>query len=118
VTGVGEADPFGDVLAARHLEEAIWARFEEAATKANCPTDQIKAYYRMVLDLCKPRELQENPRGWENKPLPKLTGPPPEEEVLQAQYRIALSEMLACLDMKGLEETFAAVAADAKLLAG
>jgi hypothetical protein len=111
------ADPFGDVWATRRLEEAIWARFDEAAVKANCPTDQIKAYYGMVLDLCKPRELQENPRGWDDGPLPKLTGPKPEKEALQAQYRIALSEMLACLDMKALEETFAAVARDAKLLA-
>jgi hypothetical protein len=43
----------------------------------------------------------------------KATGPVPEIEVLQAEYRVALYELLKCLDAKQLEETFAQLVRDA-----
>jgi hypothetical protein len=44
-------DDLGDIVAARRLEDAIWALFEQAATKVGCPTADIGAYYKMVLEV-------------------------------------------------------------------
>ncbi len=96
----------GDAVAARGLEEEIWAAFEKAARKVGCPTDQIQAYYKMVLDVCKP---VDGSRVWDPT---RLVGPKLEAEVLQAQYRAALAEVFRALDPKHLERTFAALVED------
>jgi hypothetical protein len=69
---------------------------------AGCPIEQAEAYCDMAL-----------PRGWDNKPLPKVVGPKPEKETLRAEYRTALADLLGVLDDKTLEESLADIAKDA-----
>jgi hypothetical protein len=79
----------------------MWRRFEEAAAKAGCSVDQIQPYFEMALNTCRPMGMRPNPVGG------KAAGPVQEIEVFQAEYRIALYELLKCLDGKQFEETFA-----------
>jgi hypothetical protein len=104
------ADDLGDVVAARRLEEAIWAVFEQAASKAGCPTADIEAYYKMVLEVCRPASVS---RAWDPT---QTAGPKPEADVLQAQYRIALEEIYRSLNPEHLESTFAALVRDRQSL--
>ncbi len=102
-----------EFLAERRLEDAIWSRMAAAALRVGCPIEQAEAYCEMALEACKPIDLQEDPRGWDNKPLPKVVGPKPEKETLHAEYRTALADLLGMLDDKTLEESFADIAKDA-----
>ena|SRR5690349_13624151 len=100
-------DSLGDVSAVRDLEATMWTRFEDAAAKVGCSVDQIQPYFEMALNTCRPTGM---------RPIPvngTAVGPIPEMEVLQAEYRIALSELLKCLDAKQLEDTFAQLVRDA-----
>ncbi len=101
------SDLLGDLSATQRLEATMWARFEEAAAKVGCPVDQIRPYFQMALNTCRPDGLRPDLKGQ------KAVGPMPEQEVLQAQYRVALFELLKCLDAKRLEETFAQLVRDA-----
>ena len=100
-------DLLGDVSAARDLEAAMWARFEEAAAKVGCSVDQIQSYFEMALNTCRPGGMRPSLK------VGMPVGPVPEVEVLQAEYRIALAELLKCLDQKQLEATFALLVRDA-----
>jgi hypothetical protein len=104
------ADIPGDLSAARSLEAEMWARFEEAAAKVGCPSEQIRPYYDMALDTCRPALMR--PDGTLDL-LRKPPGPAPALETLQAQYRMALFELRKCLDPKRLERTFSQVVKDA-----
>ena len=99
-------DLLGDLSATRDLEATMWRRFEEAAAKVGCSVDQIQPYFEMALSTCRPAGMRSH--------LGRTgLGPVPEMEVLQAQYRIALFELLKCLDGKQLEDTFALLVRDA-----
>jgi hypothetical protein len=107
------ADELNDFLAERRLEDAIWARFAEAAKKVGCPIDQAEGYFEMLLDSCKPIEMQDDPRGWGGKRI-RLDGPKDEKEVHRAQYRAALAKLRDQSDAATLELIFADLARDAE----
>jgi hypothetical protein len=71
-------DLLGDVSAARDLEAAMWARFEEAAAKVGCSVDQIQSYFEMALNTCRPGGMRPSLK------VGMPVGPVPEVEVLQA----------------------------------
>ncbi len=96
-------DDLGDTVAARRLEDLIWALFEQAAGKVGCPTTHIEAYYKMILDVCRPADGSHT---WDPT---RTIGPKLGADVLQAQYRTALEEIFRTLDPKHLERTFAAI---------
>jgi len=100
------ADDLDDIVAARRLEGAIWALFEQAATKVGCPTADIEAYYKMVLEVCRPAD---GSRAWDPT---RAIGPKPEPQALQAQYRATLEEVFRSLDAEHLEATFATLVRD------
>jgi hypothetical protein len=100
------SDLLGDLSAIERLEATLWARFEEAAVKVRCPVDQIRCYFQMAVNTCRPDGVRSDLTG-------QKVGPMPEQEVLEARYRVALTELLECLDTKRLEETFAQLVRDA-----
>lgn len=107
VAGTHEHDLLREDHMAEPLEQAIWARFAEAAVRVGCPAEIAASYYDDILESYRPTEMQRDyrPSRIDVDDFGRLLYPEEPEE-MRRQYRASLADVLGDLvDLVGLEAT-------------